>query len=82
MPTLKTDPTPGQQNGVTITTRPPPDIAGAGLVVTCQQSDADVMQMVFYREDIPDLPEECQEKVRRWLADQQKTDARREAEKN
>jgi hypothetical protein len=52
------------------------------LVVTCQAPDSDVRQMAFYREDIPGLPEECQEKVRRWLADQTKTDARTEAEKN
>jgi hypothetical protein len=55
---------------------------GGVLVVTAQQPDSDVQQLAFFREDIPGLPEVCKTMVHRWLADQEKRDARGEAEKN
>jgi hypothetical protein len=55
---------------------------GGVLVVTVQQPGADVRQMLFCREDIPQLPEECQSSVRRWLADQAKRDALLRLERN
>jgi hypothetical protein len=52
------------------------------LVVPVQQPGGDVRQLVFHREDIPLLPEECQALTCEWLADQERRDTRREVEKN
>jgi hypothetical protein len=58
------------------------EFEGGVLVVTSQQPGADVRQMLFCREDIPQLPEECRTILRRWEADQAKRDALRSLERN
>jgi hypothetical protein len=52
------------------------------LLVTARRAGKGLWQLLIHHEDLPQLPQECQQLVAEWLADQKRVDARKEVEGN